>query len=174
MLETVLTTATALTLTAVTTTAMPTALNMPDHFTCLTDFWRCLWFWICQSSEYGTVVYARVTQSSEYVWMWLKIPRQCLNMTLYSLNSINIPENSWIFLNVPKNAWKCLNEPVLTMPQFSVCLIILDIWQGFDMPQALDIPLLYQTYYLLDLYIQDLCICTFVHPFYFLLTRVWT
>ena len=47
------------------------ALNMHDYLTCLTSFWRCL----SLSSEYGTVVYARVTQSSKYVWLWLHTPQ---------------------------------------------------------------------------------------------------
>ena len=33
-------------------------VNIPDHLTC--------GFWICQGSEYGAVLYARVAQSSEY------------------------------------------------------------------------------------------------------------
>ena len=28
-----------------------------------------------EHSEYGLVVYARVTQSSEYVWIWLNMPQ---------------------------------------------------------------------------------------------------
>ena len=49
-------------------------LNMHDHLTCSTDFWRWLRFSISQSSEYGTVVYLRVTPNSEYVWLWLRMP----------------------------------------------------------------------------------------------------
>ena len=30
---------------------------------------------MCQSSKYGTVVYVRVTQSSEYVWIWFNMPQ---------------------------------------------------------------------------------------------------
>ena len=32
-------------------------------------------FWLCQGSEYGTAIYVRVTQSSEYVWIWLNMPQ---------------------------------------------------------------------------------------------------
>ena len=40
---------------------------MPVHLTCSTEFLRSLGFEMCQSSEYDTVVYASVTQRSEYV-----------------------------------------------------------------------------------------------------------
>ena len=52
-----------------------------------------------------------------------------------------MPEYAWIYLNAPQYAWKqlniaecpwiCLNK-LMTMPAFSICLIILDIWQGFQ------------------------------------------
>ena len=45
-------------------------LTMLDHVSCSTGFWRCLGFKMCQSSEYGTVVYVRVTQISECHWIW--------------------------------------------------------------------------------------------------------
>ena len=51
--------------------AYPRALNMHDHLTCSKGFWRCLQFKMSPGSEYGTVAYAVVTQSSEYVWLWL-------------------------------------------------------------------------------------------------------
>ena len=40
---------------------------MPGHLTCLTDFGSYIRFKMCQSYEYDTAVYARVTQSSEHV-----------------------------------------------------------------------------------------------------------
>ena len=107
-------------------------LNMPDHLTCSIEFWNacsCLRFWMCQSSEYGTVVYARVTQGSEYVWIWLNMT-QCLNMPQYVLMPLNMPEHGWIVLNVPEYAWKWLNK--LFWQCASICLTILDIWQGFE------------------------------------------
>ena len=55
-------------------------LNMHGYVTCSTDFGGCPGFLLCQSSKYGTVFYARVTQSSEYVWKWLNNHWICLNM----------------------------------------------------------------------------------------------
>ena len=74
--------------------------------------WKCLnkLFWRCQCSEYGTIVYARFTQSSEYVWLWLHTPQQCLNMPQYALMSLSVPEHGWILLNVFECAWKYLNK----------------------------------------------------------------
>ena len=85
------------------------ALNMPNHLTCSTGFWRHLGFKMCQGSEYRTAVYARVTQSSKYVelaslclnnaWIPLNIPYYpliCLSMTEYCSVSLNMPENGWI------------------------------------------------------------------------------
>ena len=51
------------------------ALNMHGHLTCSTGIWRCLRFYISQFSEYDTFVYARVTQNSEYVWLWVETPQ---------------------------------------------------------------------------------------------------
>ena len=70
------------------------ALNMPDRHTCITGFWRFLGLKICQGSEYGTDVNARVTQSSQYIWLWLHTPQYSLNMSKYR----------WILLNVPEYA----------------------------------------------------------------------
>ena len=97
--------------------------------------WKCLnkLFWLCQGSdngwssymfnrllkmfwvlnkpgsEYGTVVYARVTQSSNMsdydsilpynAWICLNMPQCCsifLNMISYYWMSLNMPENVWI------------------------------------------------------------------------------
>ena len=74
---------------------------MPDHLTCSTNFWRCLRFQICQSSKYGRAVYVRVTQSSEYDWIWLI----CLNMAQYALVHLIVPEHGWILLNAAEHAW---------------------------------------------------------------------
>ena len=104
----------------------PISLNMPEYP------WKWLneLFWLCQGSEYacssymfgrllesppvlkaafsehGMVVYARVTQSSEYVWLWLHNQWR-LNMSQYALMSLNMPEHDRIFLNVPE----CMNIP---------------------------------------------------------------
>ena len=42
-----------------------------------------------------------------------------------------MPDHGWNFLSVPKYAWKWLNK-VLTMPEFSICLIILYTQEGFE------------------------------------------
>ena len=65
---------------------------------------------MCKGSEYGTIVYARIIESSEYVWIWLNMPQKCLNIPQYALMPFNMPEHSWILLNVPEYAWKCLNK----------------------------------------------------------------
>ena len=73
----------------------PSALSMPGHLTCLTGFWRCLGFWMCQKSEYDTVVYARVY--TEF-WICLNIPQ---NMPEYALMSANMPDHGLILLSAP-------------------------------------------------------------------------
>ena len=50
---------------------------------------------------------------------------QCLNMPQYVLMSLNIPECPWRCLKMSELA-------VLNMPGFSMKLIILDIWKGFQ------------------------------------------
>ena len=93
-------------------------LNMHDHLTCSTDFWRWLRFSISQSSEYGTVVYFK--GYAEF--------RICLTMAPYAslipeyiLMFLNMPEHGWILLHVPEYAW--INCPdyarVLNMPRHS-------------------------------------------------------
>ena len=67
------------------------ALNIHDHLTFSTGFWRCLWSWISHGSEYGMVVYARVTQSSKYVLLWL-----------------HMPQYVWPWLNIAECPWVCL------------------------------------------------------------------
>ena len=103
------------------------SLNIPKYS------WKCLnkMFWLCQSSGYAwssytfnrllkmyqvlnklrfriwlkyEYVYARVTQSSKYAWLWLHTP-QCLNMHQYALMSFSMPEHRWILFNVPEYAW---------------------------------------------------------------------
>ena len=61
----------------------------------------------------------------EYVWIWLNMPQQCQNMAQYALMSLNIAGCPWICLKMPK--WI-----VLIMPGFSICFIILGIWQWFE------------------------------------------
>ena len=51
------------------------ALNMFYHITCLSDFWRCFRFLMYQGSEYDAAVRAKVTQTSEYVGIWLNMPQ---------------------------------------------------------------------------------------------------
>ena len=67
------------------------------HCRCVTGFWICLRFWICQHSEYSRVLnmpgfwiyhsfkYVKLTQGSKYAW-------------------IN-PGYIWLYLNVPKFVW---------------------------------------------------------------------
>ena len=71
---------------------------MPDDLTYSTGFWRCLGLKMCQDSEYGTVVYERVTQSFEYIAQYASI------MPENALMSLNMPEHGWILLNVPEYA----------------------------------------------------------------------
>ena len=54
---------------------------------------------MCQGSEYDTVIYAWVTQSSEYVWILLSIPR--LWPSVFQTRA----EHCWMFLNIPENPW---------------------------------------------------------------------
>ena len=82
------------------------ALDMHDHLKYSTGFLRYLGLLKYQGSEYGTVVYGRVTQNSEYTWLWLHMPQCCLNTPQYVLISLNMPEHCWMSLNV----LKCLNE----------------------------------------------------------------
>ena len=46
---------------------------------------------LSQGSQYGTVVYARVMQSSKYVVLWFLTPQSYLNMPQYVLVSVNLP-----------------------------------------------------------------------------------
>ena len=50
---------------------------------------------MCQSYEYGTVVYARVTQSSEYGSI-------CSILAEYALIFLTMPEHGLILVNIPK------------------------------------------------------------------------
>ena len=50
-------------------------LNMHGHLTCLTSIWIWFRFQIEHGSKCDTVVYLRVTQSSEHVWLWLYTPQ---------------------------------------------------------------------------------------------------
>ena len=79
------------------------ALNMHDHLTCSTGFWKSLWFQKSQGSEYGTVVYARATWISEYFLLEF-------HMHLNALMSLNMREHGRILLNLPELARKSLNK----------------------------------------------------------------
>ena len=81
------------------------ALNISGHPTCLTGFWRCLQFWMCQGSEYGTVEYAGLHKCLNVA----QYPSN-LNMPQYALMSLIMPEHGWVLLNVPEYPWKCLNN----------------------------------------------------------------
>ena len=98
---------------------------------------------MCQGSENHTVVYARAKESSEYVWM--STAKSASIMPEYASVYINAPKSAWtwlniaqcfsMWLNIAECSWICLKMPletVLTMSGFSVCAIILDIWQGFN------------------------------------------
>ena len=83
---------------------------------------------MCQGSEYDTIAYARVKQSSEFVWIWLNMPQECLNMY----------EHGWILLNVPDYACKCLNK-LFWLWQGSQYTSLSSIFDNFlNMPQALN------------------------------------
>ena len=51
------------------------ALNMPDYLTYSTGFWRYIELHMYQVSEYDAVLYVKVTQSFEYVWISFNIPQ---------------------------------------------------------------------------------------------------
>ena len=66
----------------------------------LTKFWICLWYWICEGTEY-----TMVTQCSDYVWI-------CLNnfwisqiMAEYTRICLIMPEYAWICLNIYLNGF---------------------------------------------------------------------
>ena len=58
---------------------------------------------MCQGSERDMVIYARATETSEYVLIWLNMP-QCLNMPQYALMSLKMPEHGQILLNISEYA----------------------------------------------------------------------
>ena len=70
-------------------------------------------FWICPNmTQYATIM-------PEYDSICLEVPQ-------YAWTCLNIGLS---MLSIPEYAWKCLNK--LTTSWFSLCLIILHIWQGF-------------------------------------------
>ena len=97
-------------------------------------------FWLCQSPEYAWSLYMfnRLLKMPQVVnvagfWIWQDYAR-IMQESEYSSICLY---NAWTCLNcfiMPEKGWTCLNMPeltVLTIPTFSICLIILDIWQGF-------------------------------------------
>ena len=83
-------------------------LNIPDHLACSTDFWRGLEFQICQNSEYGMVLYVRVTQNPEYDWEWLSTV--CMTdytsiVREYASVFLIVPECPWTWLNIDECPW---------------------------------------------------------------------
>ena len=70
------------------------ALNMPDHLYVRQAFEDAL-----QSKYARGLNMARVTQRSEYVWIWLNMPlciSICLDMAKYCPMSLNTCERAWI------------------------------------------------------------------------------
>ena len=65
---------------------------------------------MCQSSEYGTVVYARVTQFG----ICLNMAQDASMISEYALMSLNMSEHGWILLhvlNMAGNAWINSSHP---------------------------------------------------------------
>ena len=81
-------------------------------------FWICLWFWMCQDSEYKRVLNMvcihKVTQGSKYIWI---IPE-------YAWMCLILPGFIWICLNMPEYAWICLNGLCFTFLNFPISLTI--------------------------------------------------
>ena len=50
-----------------------------------------------------------------------------------TLTFFNILEHGWILLNVHENAWKYLGKLFWLCQGFSICLIIINIWQASNM-----------------------------------------
>ena len=75
-------------------------------------FWICIWFWICQDSEY-----VRVTQGSEYAWIYCLIMSGwiCLDMSEYANICVNVPKSAWMaFVLYFPVVIPCLLERVAT------------------------------------------------------------
>ena len=62
-------------------------------------------------------------------------PQQCLNIPQYVSILLYMDEHGWISLNVPEYTWI---KTVLTIPEFSVCLIILYFDRVLDVQDALN------------------------------------
>ena len=73
-----------------------TALNMPDYFTGLKDFWRYFGFKIFQGSEHFTVVCARVI----VFWIYFNMTQYASAMPEYVLMPLNKPDHDWVLLNI--------------------------------------------------------------------------
>ena len=59
----------------------------------------------------------------------------CLNNACIASICLNAPQYAWTWLDIAGCSWMCLKIPeqtVLIMSGFSVCLMILDISQGFE------------------------------------------
>ena len=72
-------------------------LKMP-HVLNISEFWiwhRC----ICKG-------YKEFWMS----WIWLIIPKKCLNISQYARMSLNMPKHDLVLLNALEYAWKCLNK----------------------------------------------------------------
>ena len=101
---------------------MPLALNMPE-------FCICLWFWMCQVSEY-----AKFTKGSQYFWI---IPQ-------YFWLSLDIAECPYVCLNIPDYEWinkVCLNGFCFAFLHFKFTVTIMGQW-GWWVGENLDIPFL--------------------------------
>ena len=129
------------------------SLNVPRYT------WKCLGklFWICQGSEYAWsscmfdwLLKMFLVLNMPGFWIWhdcickgyMEFRILCLNiaqcvtiMPEYVSICLNVPQYIWTWLNIAECSWICLKMPeqnVLTMPGFSIALIILQIWQGFE------------------------------------------
>ena len=66
-------------------------LNMHDHVSCSTGFWRCLGFY--------------VSQVMNMAWLYMQGVRRVTNNAWVCLN---IPQYAWTWLNIAKYPWICM------------------------------------------------------------------
>ena len=109
-------------------------------------------FWQCQGSEYVWSSYildmSWVLNVSEFwtwcgstckgytdIWICLNIAHYASVMPEYACAYLNVPKHAWTWLNSATCRWISLKIPektALTVSGFSICFIILYIWQGFE------------------------------------------
>ena len=80
-------------------------------------------------------------------WFWIWRGCICKGYTVLNMPEYGsiCPNNAWICLDVPQYAWILLNVPEYawiscSISGFSICLIILDIWQGFEYAAGIKHP----------------------------------